>query len=444
MIKKMTDVLLFSIYGILWSIIGLILAVFLTLIPGLHVYNVMGFAFLGYLMFMSSLDPFYFAMFLIGLVVGYSVIFSITSIYLSVPDDSTVYVMYPAQKYLIHGRGHEAIILMGIGSLVGLFVIVLMLPPAMGTLALIREIVKPHLFWIVGAVMVYILMSEFPKDVDRGTRGKKLWRGWSTLLAGYLTFFLSGLLGIVIFNSTLIPVNMAFQSLSAVFIGMFAVSTLLVQINTQMKIPKQHYSKSTEVTYEDMVRGNGAGILGGFFVTFFPALTAGVGALLAGHATASKGERNFILSQGANRVLYYVGSVFLFFSVVNVRKGALTIGLNLFIIPERTFELYLVVAAIAITGALAFLLLFPLSKLVIKLIESFPYRKISIGALIIVIVVVFLMTGFMGLVIMAISTAIGLIPVVFHSRRMNCLAVIIVPIFINMAGLGAGIGGWFG
>ena len=54
--------------------------------------------------------------------------------------------------------------------------------------------------------------------------------------------------------------------------------------------------------------------------------------------------------------------------------------------------------------------------------------------MIFVLLVVLGLTGLSGLLIMVTATFIGLIPVLYHSRRMNCMGVLLVPIFLNMAG----------
>lgn len=424
-----------------FAVVGVLVSAVLCLLPGLHVYNVMGFAFLIYLAFLNEVqDHMYFIMFLVGLVVGYAILFTIPTIYLSAPDDSTVWIMYPSQKYLMHGKGHEAVLLTTIGGVVGILIMIIAIPMFMDQLKLIRQIIQPHMFWIIGAVVMFILMSEFPKDFDRGkSKLKKLWVGWTTILAGYLTFLLSSILGIIIFNKTIVPVDRTFQTLGAVFIGMFAASSLLVAIFTHKDIPPQQVTGKVEVKKEEIFRGGVGGTIGGLFAAFMPAITAGVGALLAGHATAAKGERTFIISQGSNRVLYYVGAIVLFFTAIGMRKGALTIGMNLFYTPETKTELFIVVAGIAIASAVAIILILLLSRGVLKLIQKVRYQTISVFALICVTLIVFLMLSWQGLIIYAVSTAIGLLPVVFHSRRMNCLAVILVPIWLSMSGISGDI-----
>jgi len=424
-----------------FAVLGVLVSAVLCLLPGLHVYNVMGFAFLIYLAFLNDVqDHMYFIMFLVGLVVGYAILFTIPTIYLSAPDDSTVWIIYPSQKYLMHGKGHEAVLLTTIGGVVGILIMIIAIPMFMDQLKLIRQIIQPHMFWIIGAVVMFILMSEFPKDFDRGkSKLKKLWVGWTTILVGYLTFLLSSILGIIIFNKTIVPVDRTFQTLGAVFIGMFAASSLLVAIFTHKDIPPQQVTGKVEVKKEEIFRGGVGGTIGGLFAAFMPAITAGVGALLAGHATAAKGERTFIISQGSNRVLYYVGAIVLFFTAIGMRKGALTIGMNLFYTPETKTELFIVVAGIAIASAVAIILILLLSRGVLKLIQKVRYQTISVFALICVTLIVFLMLSWQGLIIYAVSTAIGLLPVVFHSRRMNCLAVILVPIWLSMSGISGDI-----
>ena len=110
--------------------------------------------------------------------------------------------------------------------------------------------------------------------------------------------------------------------------------------------------------------------------------------------------------------------------------------INLFFVPENTEQFYLLVAAVALTGAVAFIMLMVLSRAAIRLVTSVDYRKLSAGTLFVIIGIVFALTSWQGLFIMAVAGAIGLIPVMFHSRRMNCMGVLLLPIMLNLAGLG--------
>jgi putative membrane protein len=97
---------------------------------------------------------------------------------------------------------------------------------------------------------------------------------------------------------------------------------------------------------------------------------------------------------------------------------------------------YIAVAALAVSGAVSFLLLIPYSRFAVRFLVRLDYRVVNIGTLIIILIVLLLTTGLTGLLIAIPATAIGSIPSFFGTRRMNCLGVLLVPITLNMAGVG--------
>ena len=49
-----------------------------------------------------------------------------------------------------------------------------------------------------------------------------------------------------------------------------------------------------------------------------------------------------------------------------------------------------------------------------------------------------------GMLVMLAGTGIGLVPIMFHSRRMNCMGVLLAPAILRMAGLGPVVARWLG
>jgi len=47
-------------------------------------------------------------------------------------------------------------------------------------------------------------------------------------------------------------------------------------------------------------------------------------------------------------------------------------------------------------------------------------------------------------VLMGVATALGMVPNFWHTRRIPLLAVLLVPVCLNMAGVGAKVASWFG
>ena len=421
-----------------FAVIGAALASPLALIPALHVYNVAGLLILaaGSLSAFLNLDQL--AMLMLGLVVGYSMLNTIPSTFLAAPDESSVFIVLPGQKWLLQRRGYEAVILSGVGGLGGLAVVVALSPIAGEAARILRAIVAPHLGWILSAIIAFMLMSEWPKAGERGrTRIGRFLAAWTGLSAGILTFLLSGLLGFIIMYRSVVPTEIAFQNLLPAFLGLFAVPMVLTNFIMGTRVPEQHIATSLDVSPSHLLRGIASGALGGLFAAFFPVVTGGVGGFLAGHATAQRDDRVFILSQGAAKSVYYVGGFLLFFIPgLNLARGGMAAMLSTIYTPATPLIYFTAVAAIAVSGGVSFLLLIALSRLAIRIVERVSYRVINAATLAILVALIGFLAGPGGLLIALAGTGIGLIPPLFGSRRMNCLGVLLLPITLNMLGVG--------
>jgi putative membrane protein len=428
------------------ALLGTVLSALLSCIPALHIYNVAGLMVILAVEFEGAVPGEALALFMLGLVVGYAVLNTIPSVFFGAPDDSTIFVVLPGQKWLMQQRGFEASVLTGVGGLGGLLVLLLLAPLAPKVFPVVRTVVGPHLHWVLGSVIVFMLMSEWPKSSGRGRTGlAKFFDAWRSLGAGLLTFLLSGILGFILFYSNLVPTEMAFQNLLPAFVGLFAIPWVLQNIVSQAQVPAQHMSESVDLSPGLIVRGVGAGALGGLFAAFFPVVTGGIGGFLAGHATAQRDDRLFIVSQGASKLVYYVGAFILFFVPgLHLTRGGMAWMLSVLYTPHTPKTYWVAVGAMLLSGALAFLMLLWLSRAAIWLVSRFDYRWISAATLVVLVSIIWALTGWGGLLIAFVATGIGLLPVMWGSRRMNCMGVLLLPLTLSMAGLGTTVAGWLG
>ena len=144
-------------------------------------------------------------------------------------------------------------------------------------------------------------------------------------------------------------------------------------------------------------------------------------------------------------MVYYVGSILLFFVPGNSRtRGGGAWLLKGIYAPSGPHDYYMALAALAWAGAVALLLVLPLARGLLRLIGRCGYRPVSIVALALLVLLVALMTGGMGVAVLLVGTGLGLIPVLYGSRRMNCLGVILLPMACNMSGFGPVVAGWLG
>lgn len=431
------------------ALLGVAAAVVVSLIPGLHIYNVIAFTMLlvlGVESLFSDLDPMIVTCFMLGNVVGFSVLFTVSGQYFQPCDERFRSLMMPHERYLFEGRAHEATMVAGIGSLVALFVCAIGLPALAEPIRALRQLCSPHFHWILGTVIAFIVMSEWPKDQGMAPGPwQRFFDGWGQLLMGYLTFILAGLFGLFLFSRTLVPLESSFQSLMPVFVGMFAVASQIMSLLTKVRVPPQHIMSTLEVAPHDIFRGSASGLVAGAFAGLTPGMTPGPALLMAGHMTASSGDRQFLIGGGMGRVLYYVGGLFMFFLPgLYLRRGGAAINVSLIFAPETDQQFYVVGAVIALAGGVSILILPLFSRFCAWASQRFDYRWASGFGLALLIGIVAWMTGWVGMALMAFSTLLGLLPVFWHTRRINLLAVLLVPICLNMAGVGPLVVRWMG
>ena len=100
--------------------------------------------------------------------------------------------------------------------------------------------------------------------------------------------------------------------------------------------------------------------------------------------------------------------------------------------------LYLLAAAIGVTTLLLF------SRAAADWVGRIDTRRLSAGTMLLLLALVTGFTGPGGLAVMLVATGIGLIPVLWGSRRPNCMGVLLLPLTLNMIGVGTIIAGWLG
>lgn len=422
------------------AIVGAGLATILSCIPSLHIYNILGAIVL--VAFSWGLDgvlmPTVFVPFATGMVVGFSLVNTLPSILLGAPDESAVLTVLPGQQALMNGRGVEGTCITMLGGFGGLLFVALVLGPSLPfVLPFVHQVLARHFHWMIWVAICFLLMSEWPKTGNTGPGGwRRLADGWRTPAAGLVTFALSGWFGLILFRQSPLSVDVAFQNLMPAFVGLFSVPGLLMTVLSRVTIPPQQCDESLAVGWDQVAAGVASGCAGGAVAAYIPAITGGLGGMLAGHASGVRDSRVFLVAQGASKVVYYVGGWLIFFvpySRLNRGGGWLLKGI---FAPGSWHDYLMVLASMLVAGSVVAGVTVPLCRYLVRLTERVDYRRLSLWALVLMLVMVVGLTGWRGLVVMMVAVPIGLIPVLYHSRRLNCLGIILLPIGLSMSGGG--------
>ena len=426
---------------------GTLLSVAIALLPGLHVYNAMGLMALLLTANPKIMNPDWIFPFSIGLVCGWSILNTLSAVLLSAPDESALFTVLPGQKYLMQGRGYEGVMIFGLGGLLGTLFLLLLAPFAPHFLALLQSVFQPYMHGIIWVVITFLLMSEWPKGGRLGNSGwKRFWDAWKGLCVGLLTFLLSGLLGFILLYRSPISAGASFQNIMPAFVGLFAVPSCLLNMVSKQPLPKQQETQLLKLTPRHLFHGLFSGLLGGGFAAFFPVITGGIGGLLAGHATAQRDERIFMLAQGTSKTIYYTGGLLLFFmpNLHLTRGGGAWILRGLLPSPDGHSTYLMALGCIAISGGLAFLLLAPLARLLLRIMQHIPVQIFSATTLLLVGIMIYFVTSWSGIFILLVASGIGFLPLLYGARRINALGLLLLPMACNMSGFGSSVAQFLG
>ncbi len=438
------------VHILLATLAGTVAGALAGCVPALHIYNIMAFATVTASRFAEggvSPAPETVVPFMTGMTVAWTMANSIPSVLLAAPDESAILTVLPGQKLAMEGRGREAIMLTAAGGLVGLAVLVAVAGPlAAPVLPVAHAVLRDHYHWVLWVVIVFLLQSEWPKF---GTEGQGGWRkfgsGWLSTGGGLIAFTLSGLLGFILRYRPVVAPEDSFNNLMPALVGLFAVPWLAQNIVSRARLPAQSADPLPRVNGRLLLRGAAAGTLGGAFAAFFPGITGGIGGLLAGHATAVRDDRVFLVSQGASKMTYYAGALLLFFlpghNLVRGMGAWLSRGFHVHNTPHTA---YVALSAALISVALSFVLTSALARGAARVVGVVDSRVVSGCALALSFTVVWAGAGLTGLAVMLVAAAIGAIPAVFQSRRANCLGIILLPMACGMSGVGGKVAQFLG
>lgn len=421
---------------IVWSLLGALLGLSVSWIPGLHIVNL-----IVLITLVSpeviALNPFAVPYFALGALVAFSFMSAIAATYLSIADDSLMLMLFPSQRYLLMGHGHRAVLLYLIGALGGaVFLVVFGLTIAPIVMPIVFYLFSPYYAWVLAAIVVFMFMSEWPKEGDREPTGaRRFMIAWRQILGGLLVFFASGLLGIYVNYTSLIPAERAFARLTPLFIGFFGFSWVIRNIISRVHIPRQDTRNIVETNIRAALGGIGSGILGGGIAAFFPVVTGGMGALVGGHMASTRGDDAFMISQGASRVVYYVGALsLLFVPTSRITRGAVAWIVQGIYTPKTWIEYYYALFAILLVASISFIATMYMSKAVSKLLERVNYVYLSAVIAVFLVILSYLVAGPMGIPLMLAAASVGFAALIFNTRLSYCLGALILPVLLSMTG----------
>ena len=382
---------------------GICLGIITGLIPGVHV-NLISVLLLSLSLYLSEfLNPMQIAIVIISMAITHSFLDTIPSVFLGAPEEDTALSILPGHKLLMEGRGFEAVMLTVFGSLSALLLAFLCIPLLLKIVGPVYLVIKNYIGWILLVVSGFMIFRD----------NKLLW--------ALFVFILSGILGLLVLN--LQVENILFP----LFSGLFGVSMLLMSLQDNVQIPKQ------EVTNFEIGGGLKAiscAVVVGWMASFLPGLGAAQAAVI-GSQFVKLSEKAFMILVGGLSTVNMLLSLVTFYVLDKARNGAIVAVSE--IISIEFFDLLIFLAVALTVGGVASILAINLTKVFSKLINKVDYKKLCVSIIVFITILVGILSGWIGLLVLVISTALGLIPPIKgipRSHMMGCLLIPVMSFFL--------------
>ncbi|MEA3559711.1 MAG: tripartite tricarboxylate transporter permease [Candidatus Thermoplasmatota archaeon] len=441
---------------IIAALIGTALGVVTGLIPGLHVNNVA--------IIMLSLSPLaagilqntmglskgwiflLVASAIVATSMAHTFLDFIPSTFLGAPEAETALSVLPAHGMLLEGHGYKAIFYSAVGSFGAVMVGCLLLLPyklivnePLNGYALLKDIIG---FVLVG-VVVLMLITETKKVAyvpEKDENGKLTWKHGTFsrtlgVLSAFILFLVAGALGVIILD---LPVGSPFDLPSTVLFpalsGLFGTSTLLESLRGGASVPEQKIT-APEIDAKDAVASISTGGVAGSVVGFLPGMSGGVATVIAMIFRKDPKPGSVIMTLSAINTANSFFVLAALFLILRPRSGAAIVVDDLVQVRSWSsiappMELSLLMASALLASCLGFFLTLLLGRKLANVLPRIPYSKLALGIILFITVMVFMFTGFTGLLVLAVATSIGMIAPLTGLRRSHAMGVLLLPVLI--------------
>ncbi|MBT7902299.1 hypothetical protein HN587_00410 [Candidatus Woesearchaeota archaeon] len=386
--------------------IGVFLGIITGLIPGIHVNLISILLITLSPILLSYTNPIVLSILIIALSTTHSFLDAIPSIFLGAPDADQALNVLPGHKLFLQGKGVEAVKLTVIGSLLCLITSILLVPIFIPIVTYLHPLIKNYIGYLLAILILFMILKD--KTLKK-------------ILKNIFIFTLSGTLGLIILTSNF--KDPLFPMLS----GLFGTSTLIISLTETNNIPIQSFKETLEIKYKSIIQAISGGTVAGFLTSFFPGMGPAQGAVLASQFTKNIGDYGFMILVGGINTVNFVLSLITFLILNKARNGAVIAVSNF--LPKLTIQiLILFLASTLLIGGIATILTLKISKIFAKIISKVNYQDLVIIVITLITCLVFALTSFSGLIILIISTFIGILPPKLNTPRHHSMGCLLLPI----------------
>jgi len=385
---------------------GIIAGVFTGLTPGIHTNLVAAVLVSLSPALLHYTTPVVLAVFIISISITNSFLDSIPSIFLGAPESDTILGVLPGHRYLLKGWGYMAVKLTLVGSIGAVIMGVLFFPLSIPLVKIIYPLAEP----VIGYLLIGVALFGIWQDK------KKLW--------AIFIFFLSGVFGLVVLNMPLLK-----QPLFPLLSGLFGVSTLLISLNGSTSIPEQKIAEEIKLSPWLTLKALLSGQFSGFLTGILPGMGPAQAAALSMQITRNLGDHGFMILNGSINMFNFIFSISTLYAIDKARNGSIA-AISELMDAVTVPDIIIFLAAILISAAASVYLALKIAQLFAALMNRVNYKIIILSVIGLIVSFTILLCGWLGIIVLVVSTSIGLVPAIVKTGRTHGMACLLVPVIL--------------
>lgn len=384
---------------------GILVGTITGLFPGIHI-NLVATILLSSVVLLSFAPPIALALFIVSLSITHIFVDFIPSIYLGAPDDENFLSVLPGHRLLLEGRAHEAIVITLYGALTGIIISMLTAPIFILFLPSFFNAIKFLIPFILIFSSFYLIFTE------------------KEFIISILIFLLAGFLGLAAFR---LPIE---QPLLPLLTGLFGASSIIISLKQKTIIPKQKILPLNKIFLPrlEFIKSSLSAFIAGPLCSFLPAIGSSQAAIL-GSQFFKQNDRTFLFIVGAVNIAVMSLSFVTAYAINKTRTGSAA-AISQILDKITLSHIVIILISILAVGVIAFVLALNISKFFTKILNKFNYNYISVIVISILLLVNLIFTNWLGLIVLATSTFLGIFCILSNSRRINLMGCLLVPSII--------------
>ncbi len=378
--------------------VGIALGIITGLIPGIHI-NTLAIILVALSKYIK-LDPKEEVLLIISVATTHLIFDLIPSTLLGVPDERTALMVLPSHRLVMKGLGLRAI---NKSLLITDFIILisfLSLPLSIIALSFLYKSLSRYTALILVLMSFLIIINSKDKNS----------RFWSLII-----FLISGVLGIITLRMPFLK-----EPLLPMFSGMFGASLIIESLLTNTKLPNQIEEESTQINTINGLKG----FMFGMATAVFPAIsTSQVVSIFKNNSS-----EDFIEKVAGTSAANFTLTAIAAFAMQKYRSGVMVL-----ISREISISYYILImilTTVIISASLSTSILLKLEHKITRLLARINYKKLNILILLIISLIVFISSGALGLLILTVSTALGVLTQELGVRKSSCMGALMIPVII--------------